>query len=113
MHRPNPGLFTEKILHIIKEATYKTTTFHQASTYFEITKVTSASPLTFYAQRNPEHCQPYYARTTIPGSSIGDISPCVEQLSVLSSQSFTNERLAYQPVAHGVPPYGMVCLLHW
>jgi hypothetical protein len=68
------------------------------------------SPLTFYEQRDAEHCQPYYAGASILPSSIGDISPCVEPLVLLSSQSFTNERRAYRPartrsasIWHGMP----------
>ena len=107
---PKSGLFTEKALHVIAKATSKSTKFDFTATLFHVTKVTSASLLTFYAERDAEHCQSYYARTSIPGSSIGDISPCVEQLYVLSSQSFTNERRAYQPdrtrsasIWHGMP----------
>lgn len=70
------------------------------------------SLLTFYDLRDAEHCQSSYGGTSIPGSSIGDHLPCVEPLSELSSQSFTNER-RLPACAHGVPPYGMVCLLHW
>src|SRR4051812_26537912 len=87
---PIPRLFTKKILHQIVKATPQSTTFDNTEINFGQTKVTSASLLTFYVRRDPERCQSSLPGTTIPGSSIGDISPCVEQLSALSSQSFTN-----------------------
>jgi hypothetical protein len=107
---PNSRLFIEKVLHQIVKATLTPTTFDQVAIYFDTAKVSSAFLLTFYARRDRERCQSSRARTTIPGSSIGDISPCVEPLFLLSSQSFTNERRTYQlartrsaSIWHGMP----------
>ena len=41
-----------------------------------ITKVILESPLTFYDERDAEHCQSSYAGTSISRSSIGDHLPC-------------------------------------
>jgi len=108
--QPFFAIFTQKILRSIKKATYSLTRFHVATKQFIYTKVTSAALLTFYARCDPDRCQPSRGRTTIPGSSIGDISPCVEPLFLLSSQSFTNERRAYRlartrsaSIWHGMP----------
>jgi hypothetical protein len=106
----NSRLFTEKAHHEIAKATSASTTFDNTAIQFDITNASSVSLLTFYVGRDPERCQSSYARTTIPGSSIGDISPCVEPLFILSSQSFTNERRTYQiartrsaSIWHGMP----------
>ena len=56
------------------------------------TKTILGSLGTFYDLRDADHCQPYFRGATIPGSSIGDILPCVKPLFQLSSQNFTNER---------------------
>ena len=107
---PSPLVHFKKTLRLITNSTQSSTIFHTATRACDHIKVTSASPLTFYAERDAEHCQSFYVRTSIPGSSIGDISPCVEPLFLLSSQSFTNERRAYRLVRtrsasiwHGMP----------